>query len=293
MEEFYSGIREIVNDKVHGSTQIAINLMRFLSRNLENVDLYKLREIFDEVLSIAETRTSIILPINMLHILREAVESSISRDVRSNVKRLIDSLLSYYSQDLEWSAENGAKALEGYRRIFTLSYSSQVLKVLRKIKDIEVSIVAGWPLLDGLRASRELRSVGVKTFLYPDSSIYEAINSSDAIFLGCDAILIDGSIINRSGSRIATLISNYESIPSYVIGESLKLDIRSIWKPEVWKYVFEDVETEFQVFEKVEFELISKHISELGIDTPRNFVNKALRKMEEYTRKLLESVLSN
>ncbi|MCS7126310.1 MAG: hypothetical protein NZ929_05305 [Aigarchaeota archaeon] len=282
--EVYQKIREIVNDKVHGSTQIALNLLKFLSRVLEKVEVERVGRVLDEVLEVAMERPSMILPINMVSILKEIVKRSIDKGEEIDIKRIVDILTLSYSQSLDKAVDNAVDALRGFRKIFTLSFSSQVLRTLRKIKDVEVLITVGWPILDGLRASRELSSSGVKTYLYLDSSINDAVTSSDAVFIGCDAILVDGTVINRSGSRTATLIAKKESIPSYVICDSLKLDSMKVWKSERWKYSLEDLEVEFHVFEKVEAEFFSEYISEMGRDDWRNFVDKALRKVVELHR---------
>ena len=285
--EFYQRVRDIVDDRIHGSTGIALNLLNFLSEKLIYPEISQVRKVLDEVLRIVKKRSSIILPANLAYILNEAIDISTSRGIKPDIRRVTGLLLSSYNQKIRKAVENAVDALRGYRRIFTLSYSSQVINTLKKVLGVEVSVVAGWPILDGVRALRELTSRGAKIRIYPDSSIYEAVSSSEAALLGCDAVLLDGSAVNRSGSKVATLVCYEKFIPVYVICDSVKLDFQSIWKPETWNYEFEGIEMNFQVFEKVEPSLISRYISEIGQDTPRDFVEKALREIRDYPYKLI------
>jgi len=285
--EFYQRVRDIVDDRIHGSTRIALNLLTFLSEKLIYLEIPQVRKVLNEVLRIVKKRSSIILPANLVYILGEAIDLSTSRGIKPDIRRITELLLSSYNQKIRKAVENAVDVLRGCRRIFTLSYSSQVINTLKKMLGVEVSVIAGWPILDGVKALRELTSHGVKMRIYPDSSIYEVVSSSEAALLGCDAVLLDGSAVNRSGSKVAALICYEKSIPVYVICDSVKLDLQSIWKPETWSYEFEGMEMSFQVFEKVEPSLISRYISEIGQDTPRDFVEKALREIRDYPYKLI------
>jgi translation initiation factor 2B subunit (eIF-2B alpha/beta/delta family) len=285
--EFHQRVRDIVDDRVHGSTKIALNLLTFLSEKLVYLEISQARKVLDETLRIVKKRPSIILPANLVYTLNEAANLSTSRGIKPDIRRITELLLSSYNQKIRKAVENAVDVLRGYRKIFTLSYSSQVISTLKEMLSVEVSVVAGWPILDGARAFKELTSHGARVRVYPDSSIYEAVSSSEAALLGCDAVLLDGSAINRSGSKVAALICYEKSIPVYVICDSMKLDFQSIWKPETWNYKFEGIEMDFQLLEKVESGLISRYIYDLGQDTPRDFVEKALREIRDYPYKLI------
>jgi len=285
--EFYQRITNIVDDRIHGSTMIAINLLNFLSETLIYLDLSQARRLLEKVLDLVKKRPSIILPANLVYTLNKIIDLSSYKYVKHDIQAMTKLLLISYSHKITRAVENAVDHLRGYRRISTLSFSSQVLNTLKKMLDVEVSIIVGWPLLDGVKAFRELTSQGVKTRIYPDSSIYEAVSSSEVVVLGCDAVLLDGSAVNRSSSKVAALISYEKSIPVYVICDSMKLDFQSIWRPETWSYEFEGIDMSFQVFEKVDSGLISRYISELGPDSPKDFVQKALREIEDYPYRLV------
>ncbi len=67
----------------------------------------------------------------------------------------------------------------------------------------------------------------------------------------------------------------------------MKLDFQHLWRPEIWSYNLEDIYMDFNVFEIVEPNLITEYISELGRDAPADFVEKALRKIENYPMALI------
>ena len=285
--EFYQRVRDIVDDRIHGSTGITLNILTFLSEKLIYLEISQVRKVLDEVLRVVKKRSPIILPANLIYILNEAIDISISRGTKPDIQGITELLLSSYNQKIRKAIENAVDVLRGYRRIFTLSYSSQVINTLKKMLSVEILVITGRPILDGARTFKELASQGAKMRVYPDSSIYEAVSSSEAALLGCDAILLDGSAVNRSGSKVVPLICYEKSIPAYVICDCMKLDFQSIWKPETWSYEFEGIEMNFQVFEKVESSLVSRHISEIGQDTPRDFVEKALREIRDYPYELI------
>lgn len=286
-EEIYRKIREIISDKVHGSTQIASRLLEFLSEALTHIEESQVHGVLHEVLNIVKERSSIILPANLMYVLEKTVDSSFKLTGRVNFRMITEKIFKLYVRDLVRVVENAVEALKDYRKIFTLSYSSQVLNTLKKLRDVEVFMITGWPLFDGVRAFKELSSQGLRAKVYPDSSIIEAINYSEAVILGCDAILTDGSMVNRSGSKLAGLICNEKSTPLYVVCDSMKLDFQHLWRPEVWSYNLEDIYMDFNVFEIVEPNLITEYISELGRDAPADFVEKALRKIEDYPMMLI------
>lgn len=285
--EIYRRVREIVNDRIHGSTQIALHLLEFLSEALINLEESRVHRVLHEVLNIVKGRSSIILPSNLVYILEKAVYSSLRITGGVNFRMIVEKLSKYYLDDTVRVVENAFQVLKNYRRVFTLSYSSQVLNTLKKLRDVEVFLTAGWPLLDGVRAFKELSSQGLRVRIFPDTSILEAVYSSEAVILGCDAILTNGSMVNRSGSRLAGLISNEKSIPLYVVCDCMKLDFQHLWRPEIWSYNLEDIYMDFNVFEIVEQNLITEYISELGRDAPADFVEKALRKIENYPMALI------
>lgn len=285
--EFYSRIRNIVNDRIHGSTTIAVNLLTFLSDTLRDVEISEAIRYLDKVLRITKERSSIVLTTNLLCILRKSIELSSTIEERTDVWRIARLLLSSYNQDTAKAVENAVNVLKDYRKLFTLSYSSQVLRILEKVPCVEASTIAGWPLLDGLRTLRELKSRRLKVRIYPDSSIYEAISSSEAVVLGCDTVLLDGSAVNRSSSKTAALICGEVSVPLYIVCDTMKLDFQSIWSPEEWEYMFEEEKMYFRVFEKIEPIYVSSYIYDLGVDDPKDFVEKALNKIKEYPYKLI------
>ncbi|MEM2017293.1 MAG: hypothetical protein QXY32_07335 [Nitrososphaerota archaeon] len=285
--KLYSRVREIINDKIHGSTTIAVNLLTFLSDELMYVDLNKAIRIIDEVQRIVEERSSMVLPSNLIYVLKKTIELSSSIEEKTDIVKISKLLLSSYVEDTTKAVENSVEVLKDCKRIFTLSYSSQITRILERTPAVEVCITTGWPLLDGYRAFREFRSKGLGAKIYPDSSIYEAISSSEAVILGCDAVLMDGSSVNRSGSKAVALICHDLSIPLYIVCDSMKLDFRSFWNPETWLYTFEEEEMRFQVFEKIESGYVSSYISNLGFHTPRVFLDEALRKIENYPYELL------
>jgi hypothetical protein len=67
--EFYQRVRDIVDDRIHGSTGITLNILTFLSEKLIYLEISQVRKVLDEVLRIVKKRFPIILPAILIYIL--------------------------------------------------------------------------------------------------------------------------------------------------------------------------------------------------------------------------------
>ncbi len=118
------------------------------------------------------------------------------------------------------------------RVIATCSWSATVLRALLSLSPGRVVVADGGGLGDGLRAARWLASREVSTQLTPDSAICAVIQDSDAVLIGADQILTDGSVVNRTGSLAMALAAGYAGKPVYVLCQRIKLFGRGDFDPQ-------------------------------------------------------------
>jgi len=167
--------------------------------------------------------------------------------------------------------------------IFTHCHSTNVVKALiyahKKGKKFEVYNTETRPLFQGRKTARELSSAGINVTQFVDSAILIAMKKTDKVFLGADAILKNGDVVNKVGSGMISEIAKDNKIPVYIIADSWKFTKKNIELEqrnpgEIWDNVPKNIKIKNPAFEKVQGENIRAIVSELGVLTPREFLRR-------------------
>ncbi len=152
------------------------------------------------------------------------------------------------------------------------------------------------PLFQGRITATELASHGIPVVHFVDSAARLSLKGASALFLGADALLSDGTIVNKIGSELLAELAKARGIPVYVLASSWKyagtprtkfkalLEERS--PAEVWPDAPRGVTIENPAFEFVSPRLITAIITEEGICPPREQV----RRLERHRRSLARSL---
>lgn len=264
-------------DRESGSSQISLNLLTELERiSTDEGEPENVLSLLDRLYDTVSQRRSLISPINLVWIIRESYKLSLERkSAQASLKEIVGNVKRMHSEALESSVRSAEKTLTGLSTILTISKSSQVLAALKRLAGLKVRVLAGWPLMDGVAAYNELVKAGIRTRLFPDLSVSEALDGVDAVLLGCDAVLLDGSAANRSGSKIVALVARESRVPVFVICDPTKLDVNNVWVSEKWSLMVEGRPIDFQVFEKIDHNLITGYVYGAGFSDPSSFVAAA------------------
>ncbi|MBR9689627.1 MAG: ribose 1,5-bisphosphate isomerase, partial [Candidatus Altiarchaeota archaeon] len=133
------------------------------------------------------------------------------------------------------------------------------------------------PLYQGRKTAKELYQGGVPVKFYVDSAMYKAMSDEGVglALVGIDALLVDGSVINKVGTGLLALSAEAQEVPFYALGLGLKLDKQSLFAQgvpieerdprEIWDY---PVDVEDPAFETVPSKRIRGIVTELGILPP-------------------------
>lgn len=137
------------------------------------------------------------------------------------------------------------------------------------------------PLFQGRITSKKLLKAGIKTTMITDSSAGFLISRysdkkliMDKIILGADAILPDGSVINKIGSFGIAVSAQYEKTPVYIATTLLKFHSKNWIKieerssKEVWPRAPKKLKIINFAFDIIPAKLISGIICEEGIIKP-------------------------
>lgn len=102
-------------------------------------------------------------------------------------------------------------------RVLTLSRSGTVLAALREARP-HVFVAESRPAREGVGVAEAL-SKSMPVTLHTDAAVAHvlATEAIGAVLVGADAVLADGSVVNKTGTRGAALAATHEGIPVYVV----------------------------------------------------------------------------
>ena len=202
-------------------------------------------------------------------------------------KNNISRALLHFEESDYLISEYASKLIENNNIVYTHCHSSTVNKVFKRAKDkgkrFLVRNTETRPLFQGRITSQELAKLKIPNSHFVDSAMRLALKKSDLMFLGADAITSEGKVINKIGSELACETAKKYEIPVYVCTNSWKFDPKTIFgfpeiiekrpKNEVWNNPPKGVNIINPAFEKIDPDLITAIISELGVLSPANFVD--------------------
>ena len=121
----------------------------------------------------------------------------------------------------ERAAENGAAEIRD-ATVLTLSRSGTVLDALPAAE--QVFVAESRPAKEGVGVAEELAD-GTDVVLHTDAAIAHVLATEevDAVVVGSDAVLPDGRVVNKTGTRGAALAAAREEVPVYAITASDKV----------------------------------------------------------------------
>jgi translation initiation factor 2B subunit (eIF-2B alpha/beta/delta family) len=117
-----------------------------------------------------------------------------------------------------------AGALVSDRTVLTLSRSGTVLRAFAEGDPEEVYVAVSAPGREGVAVAEALVDDGPVTLL-PDAAVAQAVVTGevDAVVVGADTILPDGTVVNKVGTRAAAVAAAHEEVPCYVVAATDKI----------------------------------------------------------------------
>jgi translation initiation factor 2B subunit (eIF-2B alpha/beta/delta family) len=271
MEDFTRRVAEIREDREHGSRWLVrqtILLLRDVASE-EALARDEPRERARQVgRELAQARPAMAALAGAVRRVLAAGDSAVS------IARGADQLLQEYEQATARITDFARPHLRG--TIMTHSLSGTVLDVLRAcIPPIEhVILLEGRPLYEGRTVARALDEQNVRRTLITDAQADIFLPFCQALIVGADSILADGSILNKAGTALLARAARDHRVPLYVLSETLKVAPRG-WSgdlalleehsgSEVWEQSPPGVIVRNFYFDHTPAELITQIISERG-----------------------------
>ncbi len=208
--------------------------------------------------------------------------SSMAAFKKSALRRIIDAT-SHLDDAKKKISEYGSKKIKKGMIVFTHCHSSLVLGILKSAKPrFEVHNTETRPMFQGRITAKELAKAGIPVTHYIDSAARLALKRSDIMLIGADAITTEGKVINKIGSELFAEVAKKHDVPVYVCTDSWKFDAETVFgyeevieersKTEVWKGAPKGIKIDNHAFEKINSDLITGVITELGVYKPEVLV---------------------
>ena len=198
---------------------------------------------------------------------------------------------------METIAEYGANAIEKGDVIFTHCHSHTVEGILVKAKRKIDYVIATEtrPKLQGQITATNLSKAGIEVKFVVDSAAYRFMKDADKFFTGCDAVLVDGGVVNKIGTAQISLAAWRFNVPHYVATSShcfepityfgIPEEIEQRNPKEVWEKKLKKVKVLNPAFDITEQEYVQAIISELGVMGPEMFAMEMVQQLELNKRK--------
>lgn len=229
-------VETVTDDTEHGSAYISLRALEVL-RDRAAVLATGREAADDEWAALANlardihaARPSMQVVTNRVNrVMHEADDRADARragDVEEAASRVIEAALGADAA----AARNAADRLDGVR-VLTLSRSGTVLAALRQANPAEVLIAESRPAREGVGVAEELAAESIRTetgtdvTLLVDAAVAHvlATRDVDAVLVGADAVLADGRVVNKVGTRATALAAAREDVPTYAVAARDKI----------------------------------------------------------------------
>ncbi|WP_135852294.1 NUDIX domain-containing protein [Halorussus salinus] len=222
-------IRQVAEDSDHGSAYLSVRALEVLRDRAgsfaerDGVGWAQLVAVAEKLLDARPSMAAVANRVNraMAAAAEERSPTAVERAAREGIERA-------YRADEE-AAANAADEIRG-ESVLTLSRSGTLLDALPAAR--RVFVAESRPAREGVGVAAELAASGgesdgsgPRVTLHTDAAVAHVLATEevDRMVVGADAILPDGRVVNKTGTRGAALAASREGIPVYAVAASDKV----------------------------------------------------------------------
>ena len=299
MTEHLKVVEQIVQDikdiKIQWATNIAKAAFEVIISESKNQEYYSKDEYIEFVnksmeILIAARPTEPMLFNGMDYIKSEMEKLKAENDTKKCQDLVVKSAqfyLNLINETAERAVLNGLWVINEWDNVLTHCHSSSAIKTLKlhKIKWINFKVynTETRPLYQWRKTSADLIAAGIDTTMVVDGVAPFLMDESswtdlmmDCVIIWCDAIKLDGGVINKVGSYSVWLSALYANVPVYIAWNLLKVDVHDKIQierresHEVWEDSPEWLNFLNFAFDKIPPKFIRGIITEFWIIKPRD-----------------------
>lgn len=297
MEQKLVNIAQVVQDikdiKIQGATNIAKSAFDVLITESKNQTFDSSEEFLTFIESAMQMLISARPTEPMLFNGMDYIKSQIATckdNLCDSIQKTVIESATYYLNLIKETAErailNGLGIINDGDNVLTHCHSTSAVKTLalHKVKGLKFKVfnTETRPLYQGRKTAKDLIEEwidvtmvvdGVAPFLMDEESGTDLM--MDCVIIGCDAIKLDGGVINKVWSYAVGLSALYANVPVYIAGNLLKVDVHDTIQieqrhsHEVWEDAPDNLDFLNFAFDKIPPKFIRGIITEFGIIKPR------------------------
>lgn len=255
-------LKKILTDNKSGSYQILLNLKMHFLKNVDDIEYLK------KSIQVAGKSLKHFAAIDtFLKVLGKKLKSNNP----SLIRLFLSESINYQKNQILFLFEKNKSLLLKFNTITTISFSKTLLEIFELLHKsnpgLKIYILESRPMLEGRNLAKQLIKTGIECIYIVDAMMNYAVKNSDAVIVGADQILKNGSIVNKIGSYLLALCAKELNKPYYVIAtndkfiNSVKFHPKFENQNEVWNYKNKDLKILNTYFELVPKELITRILS--------------------------------
>lgn len=249
---------KILQDKTSGSSEILANLNRFFVE-IQNPEIIK------ESVPLIKNNLGKFSAINEYLI---KLSGLIKNSNYIELDNYINKFAEIEENRIKIIFEKFYTECENINKVITLSRSGTILNIIKHWvtinKKLKFVVCESRPALEGRLLAKDLIKSGVNTELITDAMMSIFVPRVDAAVIGADAVLKNGNVVNKMGSKALALFCKEYKKPFYVVTSKSKYSKRTHYKPEkedssqIWNYKNDKLSVTNFPFEEIEKKLITK-----------------------------------
>ena len=234
--EIEAKIEAIKNNTTDGASELARQAILVMKAAAEISEVDNTRDFLLELKEagkrlIAARRTMAPIPNIITRYLREIIREDRKDDIEATKRQAVS-----LAEDMHRDSVNAiskiigstAELIENKDVILTHSYSSTVVAAIKEIAElrrgIKVIVTKSGTGCYGERTARELAEAGIPVMYIDDTAVGLYISGVSKVLVGADRITADGKIINGAGTCTVAAAAKMNTVPVYVLCETLKFD---------------------------------------------------------------------
>lgn len=275
-----AGVDAITADRERGASLLALDALALLELAGKEAtrDARGLAQLAELARAMRSTRPSMPVIANVVNLAMHDV--SLAQDAASAVRAC--ERAAQVARDKALEARGGAaRAAAALARgtVLTHSASETVTKALRAALRSgtlsRVVVAEGRPGLEGRELARTLAAEGVETLLVIDAALGLHAREADVALVGADAVLSDGSIVNKVGTRLLGMACARAGTPLYAAADRFKissataLPLEAKAPSEVWPDAPSGVTVRNIYFDRTEADLVTGIATDGGLLGPQ------------------------
>ena len=228
-------VDEIDNDRMNGASHLGRKAVEGIHIAVQDSIAETKNDLFRDILMVA-TRLRHVQPTmapiknttgRLLHKIDSARQTSKSTvEYRKLIEQMSQEEIIENENAAELVSRNLRDIIARKNRILTHSYSSTVKRAIQLCpnRGLHIYVTESAPGFEGRALSHDLAELGFNSIVLPDTAASAFPFQFDAVVLGADSVLNDGSIVNKVGTKIIARTAQQSHIPVYIAAERSKLD---------------------------------------------------------------------